>query len=289
MDTEALKAFVSIAKSGSFSNAAQQLHLSQPAISKRIARLEEQLNHRLLDRLGRDLQLTEAGQLLLPRAEAILLELRETERRVRELSGEIIGNLSVATSHHVGLHHLPPILRAFASKHSHVNLQFEFLDSEQAHAKVLAGDCEFAIITLAPKIEAPLSCVELWQDPLEVVVSKQHQLAKKNKVELADLAKESAILPDLNTYTGRLIKDAFEQHQLSIKTNMATNYLETIKMMVSVGLGWSILPATMVDEQLTKLNIKELKISRTLGLIQHKKRSLSNAGRAFYDCVMRMR
>ncbi|WP_370978883.1 LysR family transcriptional regulator [Agaribacterium sp. ZY112] len=288
MDTDSLSAFVAVAHSKSFSLAAQQLFLTQPAISKRIARLEEQLNHRLFDRLGRDLHLTDAGRLLLPRAEAILLELRETERSVKELSGEIVGSLKIATSHHVGLHHLPPILRDFSAKHGNVNLQFEFLDSERAHEKIINGECEFAIVTLPPKIAPPLKGIKLWDDPLKVVVGSQHTLADKQAVELQELSNEAAILPDLSTYTGRLIKEVFEQRQLDIKINMATNYLETIKMMVSVGLGWSLLPATMIDEQLHALELNELTISRELGLVMHNKRSLSNAGRAFYETVLRL-
>lgn len=285
MDTDSLKAFLHVAKTRSFSSAAQQLYLTQPAISKRIAKLEQQLNHRLFDRLGRELQLTEAGQILLPKAEKLLRELDDIERNVRELSGEIVGTLRVATSHHIGLHHLPPILREFAATHENVNLQFEFLDSEQAHEKVLSGDCELAIVTLAPKIDTPLIAESIWHDPLSVVVAKDHLLANEKNISLKSLSDRAAILPDLNTYTGRLIKSTFEDAGLSIRVNMATNYLETIKMMVSVGLGWSILPHTLIDEQMTVLNTPDIQLSRNLGLVTHSKRTFSNAARAFLDQV----
>lgn len=285
MDTDTLKAFVYTAKSQSFSSAAQQLFITQPAISKRIAKLETELNHKLFDRLGRDLQLTPAGEALLPRAEKILRELTETERHIQELSGEIIGTLRVATSHHVGLHHLPPILREFASSHTNVNLQFEFLDSEQAHEKVLYGECELAFVTLAPKIETPLCNEVIWRDPLSVVVAKNHPLLANQELSLAMLSREPAILPDLNTFTGRLIKETFEREGLSLTVNMATNYLETIKMMVSVGLGWSILPNTLMDAQIKALNVPSISVSRDLGIVYHQKRTLSNAARAFLDVV----
>lgn len=290
MDTESLKAFVSVARSGSFSTAAQQLFITQPAVSKRIAKLEEQLNHRLLDRLGRELTLTEAGQTLLPKAERLLRDLTDIERSVRDLTGEIVGTLRVATSHHIGLHHLPPILREFAAVHSNVNLQFEFLDSEQAHEKVLSGECELAIVTLAPKVEAPLQSKKIWHDPLLVVVSNDHQLAQqKSNINLASLSEQPAILPDLNTYTGRLIKQSFENAGFDIRVNMATNYLETIKMMVSVGLGWSILPRTLIDDQMTILDIDDLKISRELGIVFHSKRTFSNAARAFLEQIQQLK
>lgn len=285
MDTDALNAFVTIAKHGSFSIAAQHLHLTQPAISKRISKLEEKLNHRLFHRMGRELQLTEAGQALLPRAEHLLRELSEVERGIRDLSGEIVGTLRVATSHHIGLHHLPPILREFASTHSNVNLQFEFLDSELAHERVSTGDCELAVVTLDPNMERHLESFAVWDDPMYAVASSDHELAQLSTMTLESLSQHPAILPDLNTYTGRIIQNSFSTAGLPIQINMTTNYLETIKMMVSVGLGWSILPATLIDDSMTILELEDLGLSRTLGVVKHRRRSLSNAGSAFLDVV----
>lgn len=281
MDTEALRAFIATARLRSFSLAATQLHLTQPAISKRIAALEAHLNHPLFDRIGREIRLTQAGELLLPQAEHILQSIAATERAVRELTGEISGILRVATSHHIGLHHLPPVLREFALKHPDVSLQFEFLDSEKAHEKVLKGDCELAVVTLAPELPAQLEGQVIWPDPLDFVIASQHELASRSMVSLVDLAGIDAILPDLTTYTGRIVKRCFEQAQLALHVSMTTNYLETIKVMVSVGLGWSLLPRSMVDEQLCHLPVTDVSLARQLGVIRHRKRSLSNAAAAF--------
>lgn len=286
MDTDALKAFVAIARTGSFSLAAHALFLTQPAISKRISKLEEQLNHKLFDRLGRELHLTEAGRLLLSRAEILLREWSELERDVRELSGEIVGTLRVATSHHCGLHHLPPVLRQFVAEHAGVNLQFEFLDSELAHQRILSGDCELGIVTLAPAIPEPLAQRILWPDPLEFVVANNHELTQEAQLSMTTLAKYNAVLPGVNTYTGRLIKSAFETQNQTLKIGMATNYLETIKMMVSVGLGWSVLPRTLLDGSLAVIHPSNLHLSRDLGVIWHPRRSFSNAGRAFYEILL---
>jgi transcriptional regulator, LysR family len=285
MDTDSLKAFLAVAECQSFSIAAERLHLTQPAVSKRIAALEERLNHSLFDRLGRSVQLTEAGERLRPQATFILQNIRETERSIRELSGEMVGSLKVATSHHIGLHHLPPILRIFASKYPKVNLQFEFLDSEQAHEKVINGDCELAVVTLAPELKEPLAAEIIWQDPLVFVTSPKHELAQRSQITLKDLSQARAILPDLNTFTGRLVKKCFDEASLPLRLNMATNYLETIKVMVSVGLGWSVLPATMLDSQLKEIPIAGTQLTRSLGVVTHKRRTLGNAARAFYDVL----
>lgn len=285
MDVDALKAFLEVARTRSFSAAGNSLFLTQPAVSKRIAALEEKLNHTLFDRLGKEVCLTEAGETLLPHAQRIIQSIVDTERLIRESSGEIVGTLRVATSHHIGLHHLPPVLRAFASQHQHVNLQFEFLDSELAHHKVESGDCELAIVTLAPKIEAPLQGEVLWEDPLMFVVSKEHPLSLHKCVDLPMLSEEPAILPDLNTFTGRLVKSCFDKAHLPLTLNMATNYLETIKMMVSVGLGWSVLPKTLIDDDMMAIEVKDIHLSRKLGVVRHQKRSLGNAAKAFYQTL----
>jgi len=283
MDTDALKAFLAIANCGSFSLAAQQLFLTQPAISKRISKLEERLNHRLFDRMGRALKLTEAGRALLPKAESILRELSEVERDIQDLSGEIVGTLRIATSHHIGLHHLPPILREFSSDHGNVNLQIEFLDSEQAHEKVISGDCELAVVTLDPNMEKQLEGHPLWKDSMYSVAANDHELSAHKQISLKTLSEYAAILPDMNTYTGRIIQERFDSAKLRIEVNMATNYLETIRMMVSVGLGWSILPKTLIDDSMKILPINDLKLSRELGIVKLRRRSLSNAASAFFE------
>src|SRR5690606_11005585 len=114
MDTQHLYAFVAIAETGSFSAAAERLHLTQPAISKRISLLEEQLKRPLFDRVGRKISLTQAGVSLLPKALNILQEVAAAQRAIADLDGEVRGKLSIATSHHIGLHRLPPYLRNFS-------------------------------------------------------------------------------------------------------------------------------------------------------------------------------
>jgi len=286
VDTESLKAFVSVATTQSFSSAAEQLHLTQPAISKRIAALEKRLGKQLFDRLGREVVLTEAGEVLLPRANQLLRLLADAERDIRELSGEIAGTLRVATSHHIGLHHLPPILREFAVRHSQVQLQFEFLDSEQAYERVARGDCELAVVTTAPETRPPLQRTLLWQDTLAFVVSDNHPLNAVAGPSLQTLAEYPAILPDLNTHTGRIVKHCFDDAGFPLELSMKTNYLETIKVMVSVGLGWSVLPLSMIDNSLRKIDIPGIELSRDLGIVTHTRRTLSNAAAAFLKTLV---
>lgn len=281
MDTQLLEAFVAVAVTGSFSAAAERIHVTQPAVSKRIAQLETHLDCRLFDRISRTIYLTEAGQELLPRAEQILRELADTRQAIRDLSGNISGSLRIAISHHIGLHRLPPVLKQFTTVNPEVNLAVDFMDSEVAYEGVLQGRFEIAVITLAPEPHPRIQSLPVWHDPLVPMVSNDHPLARVADASIADLSRYPAILPGPDTYTGRMIKRLFDEEGYPFSATMATNYLETIKMLVSVGLGWSILPVTMLDDSLQAINCPGLALARTLGLIHHKEKTLSNAAHAF--------
>ncbi|MCG8538166.1 MAG: LysR family transcriptional regulator, partial [Pseudomonadales bacterium] len=122
MEIAELKAFVAVAEAGSFSMAANHLHLTQPAVSKRISQLEDSVGCQLFDRIGRQISLTEAGRDLMPRANRILLEMEDVKRALSNLSGEVRGSLKIGTSHHIGLHRLPPILKQFSKAYPNVSL-----------------------------------------------------------------------------------------------------------------------------------------------------------------------
>lgn len=286
MEIQWLKAFLAIAERGSVSEGAAQLHLTQPAVSKRLATLEHKLGTALFNRIGRRLQLTDAGQALLPRARHILNEISDTERELRALGSSVNGSLRIATSHHVGLHHLPPILREFSNRYPQVTLDIDFVDSEQAYEALMAAQYELAVVTLALKEYPQLNAQIIWPDPCVVVAAPDHPLTKISELALTDLANYPAILPDLNTYTGRLIKREFDARGLKLSAKLATNFLETIKMMACVGLGWSVLPRTLVDNSLAILPVEKLQILRNLGVISHRGRTLSNAARALQQMLL---
>src|SRR5690606_37160820 len=114
-------------ESNGFSAAGERLRLTQPAMSKRIAALEQHLGRRLFDRVGRDVALTEAGRALLPRARRILAEMDDTRRALGNLDQAVGGRLTLATSHHIGLHRLPPLLRGFIRSHPQAAVDIRFL------------------------------------------------------------------------------------------------------------------------------------------------------------------
>ncbi len=285
MDIAALQAFLAVAETNSFSRAAERIFLTQPAISKRIAALETSLGARLFDRIGRTIQLTPAGQAMLARTRAILRELDDVKRSIANLAGTVAGELSLATSHHIGLHRLPGPLKQFHDSYPGVRLDLRFMDSEMACRAVAQGEIELAIVTLPPVVDAPLQSIKIWDDPLDIVVSRTHPLAGTAPVSPKVLLDYPAILPGPGTYTREIILKALGPWRDKISVGMATNYLEVLKMLAAIGLGWSALPRTMIDESLSVVQIRKMKLERRLGIVTHAARTLSNAAQALIHTV----
>ena len=285
MDSANLQAFVKIAETGSFSLAAEQLFLTQPAISKRIKQLESQLGSQLIDRIGKHSQLTQTGKVLLPRARQLLQQLESIKQQISDLEGNPMGALSMATSHHIGLHRLPPVLREFNQRYGEVELDLNFMDSEQACRLIEHNELELAVVTLPLKSSDKLQFKTIWHDRLVLCCSVDHPLTSIAKPQLSHLTRYAAVLPSHGTFTRDAIEHALQAVRGKLVISMETNYLETIKMMVSVGLGWSILPQSMMDDSLFQVPLGEFRSSRQLGIVLNRQRSLSKAASAMLEMI----
>ncbi len=285
MDIAALQVFLAVAETGSFSRAAERVFLTQPAVSKRVAALEAQFGARLFDRIGRRIQLTPAGQTLLTHARVILNDVEDAKRRIANLSGEISGRLSLGTSHHIGLHRLPAALKRFHRDYPGVQLDLRFMDSEAACLAVERGELELATVTLPTAPRPPLNIIPVWDDPLEVVIGKRHPLATRRRIDADALLHHQAVMPGSGTFTRELILSALGSRRDRLDVAMSTNYLEVLKMLVAIGLGWSALPHTLIDDELKVVHIEGMKIRRVLGIVTHAARSLSNAAQAMIETV----
>ena len=285
MDTHSLSAFLEVAEASSFSKAGERLHLSQPAISKRIAALEAALGTPLFNRVGRRIDLTDAGRTLLPYARRVIDELEDGRRALSQLSGAVSGRLSIGTSHHIGLHRLPEVLRSYTQDYPDVDLDIHFMDSEDACEEVAQGKLELGIVTLPRDPPEALCMRMIWIDPLSVVVSPTHPLLREPQPTLTALAAHPAVLPDERTYTHRIVTAALQAHGVAPRIRLSTNYLETLKMLVAIGLGWSVLPRSMLDATLVALELPALTLSRELGAVWHRGRTRSGPARALLDLL----
>ncbi|HEX4911246.1 MAG TPA: LysR family transcriptional regulator [Permianibacter sp.] len=286
MDNAQLKAFVAVADSQSFSRAADQLHLTQPAVSKRIGNLEAELGQRLFDRVGHAVHLTPAGQTLLPRARRLLQDMDDASTALSNLTGRIAGPLRIATSHHIGLRRLPALLREYTVRYPAVTLEFDFVDSEQAYHEVEQGLRELAIVTLPDEPQASVTAVPVWRERLIPCVQRDHPLARGKEVAIADLAAHRAVLLGGHTFTQQKVDQLFAAHRVELQDRTSSSYLEAIAMLVTAGQGWALLPDIMVRDELVALPVQPpIAIERSLGVVHHRDRTLSNAGRALVQLL----
>ncbi len=302
MDIPSIETFLMVARTGSFSQTAEKLFLTQPAVSKRISALENELNYPLFDRVKKHIVLTEAGRIFLPRAQAIIEELNNSKNDLAKMRGEVAGEFLMITSHHIGLHYLPPVLKQYVNAYPQVDLHLDFMESEAACQAVEDAEIELAVITL-PNHPAPcLKLENIWSDPLSITINRDHPVLAyctsikpvKDKIlisenELQQLSQYPAILPDKGTFTRELIDRFLAEFNITVQEKLSNNYLETIKMMVSVGLGWSVLPDTLIDHSLIQLQVKNYNTGRQLGIVSHKDRTLSQAALKMKQLIINAR
>ena len=282
MNLAAFEAFVKVMETGSISLAADQLFITQPAVTKRIHSLEEYFGVKLFESAGRGVQATHAAHSLLPKVKNWLNELGDIHHTLSHEQGQVQGRLKIGTSHHIGLHHLPDYLRRYVQDFPDVTLDVHFVDSEQAHEQVLAGDLELAFLTLPPQGDDRLQYVTIWNDPLVFVAAPFHPLAQQKRLKLEDLTQFPSLLPAAQTYTSQITLAEFEKQGVKPKITMSNNPLESIRMLVSIGLGWSVLPKTLINQDLQQLDIN-LEMNRQLGMVWHPGRTQSKAAQALVN------
>jgi len=285
MEISELLTFIKVAETASFSDAAEQLFVTQPAVSKRIAALEANLELKLFDRIGRQIQLTEAGQKLLPKAKKITADIKDIKRSLTSQDEIISGELKMATSHHIGLHRLPNTLKQYQKDYPNVLIAIDFTQSEDAYQQVLKGDTEIAVITLSNDENPMIESIPIWSDPLMLVVGHEHELAVQvhdldKQIDIEALASQPCVLPDQNTFTRQMVDKVLGNHGLKPNVRMSTNNFDTLTMLVSIGWGWSLLPSTLVNQNHRVLAAKDLILERRLGIIYHKQRTLSRSAAA---------
>ena len=285
MQINQINAFLAVAELESFSLAAERLHITQPAVSKRIRQLENHIRAELFDRIGKRSVLTPDGRAFKPHAERILQELQSYRSSLSRQQQTPSGSLSFATSHHIGLHRLPQVLRDFKIRYPRVDLDLHFMDSEDACVAVANHDLELAIVTLPELADERLDCEAVWIDDLVVVVAPDHPLAAGVEIDPAQLPGHSAILPSIGTFTRKIIDNLFAADRQGLDIVLETNYLETIKVMVSANLGWSILPSSMLDSSLSGHRLRGLDVFRPLGIVTRRKRTLSLSSSAMIDLL----
>jgi DNA-binding transcriptional LysR family regulator len=280
MELDQLRSFVAVAEVRSFTRAAAMAHLSQPAISRQIARLETELGVRLFERYGRRVECTPDGKLLLPLAKAIVSRADDATRLVREHAGMVSSRVSLGSTGTVFAHLLSPLLASFLKTYPKIRLDLVERDDTLLEEGVFSGELDCAVITAWGSTRA--ASIHLLTEEILLVVPSAHACARMGEVSLADLADESFLLPNLALNMANLLTDACRQAGFEPKVPFRANYLELSKALVRQGLGVALLPTMFVStgtvDGLVAVPLRE-RITRELHLIYSREHPLSVAAR----------
>jgi DNA-binding transcriptional LysR family regulator len=277
--------FKKVAETRSISRAAEELLITQPAVSKQIKSLEEELGTRLFDRIGRKVLLTRAGENLLEHAGRILRSVQEAKTAVHDMSQDCTGELVIGASDHISLHRLPDVLKAYIAAYPGVDLKLRCHRSETIIGMVQNNQVDLGVITLPPAGHGLISKV-IWPDPMSLVFPRQHPLGSLKTIRLRDTIAYGMILPEAATTTRRMIDAAYLRKKIEPNVSMEVAYIETIKVLVKVGLGISILPDKAVEAEvrqgtLARASLHDAEFSRSLGVLYLKEKFLSRPAQEF--------
>lgn len=293
-DLRQLEIFLKVVELGSFSKAGEAVHLAQASVSERIATLENMVGTKLLDRMGRAIAPTKAGELLYKHAQR-LLELKKTASlEMQDFLGVKQGDVHIGASTIPGEYILPEVIGRFAKEYPFIRVALTVADSEEIESRVLHGDYEFGIIGRRSSSKKLLSH-ELWEDDLVLIVPSTHRWASRKEIKPEDLADEPFLLREAGSGTLWSMEENLQHAgvkglgSLRVVARLGTS--TAVKEGVKSGAGVSILSSRAADTELKagmlkSLKIKGLSLSRHFYLIRDKRRTNSPLCRAFINFLM---
>ncbi len=241
LDGRRLRAFHVLARTGSFTQTARELHLTQSGISHSMKALEIETGCSLLDRLGKKVALTQAGEQLLQYTEKILADMEAARESLTQLGKWGKGRLRLGASTTACQHLIPPVLREFKESFPDHAISLEPGDTPQLIASLLRRRIDLAL-TLRAEKEPQLEFHPLFNDELQFIVSAQHPWARAGRAVRDEIPRQNYILYSKNSVTFRQIEQHFRQEQMVLNTITEAGSLEATKELVKLCLGVSILP-----------------------------------------------
>ncbi|GAB2600431.1 LysR family transcriptional regulator [Nitrincola alkalisediminis] len=285
MNLKHLRYFVTVAELGSFTAAAEQLHLAQPAVSMAIQKLERSLSVQLFHRHERQISLTDEGNELLILAKRILMSADEATLAMKELSGLQRGEVRIGIPGMLGSYYFPPILMAF--RHQHPALQLSVIEAgtRKLQQMLINGEIDIGVIVEdTPSIE--LDTLPFLREQMMVVMASDHPLATKASIDIDDLSEEELVLFKEGYFHREVIDKLLLQHGIKPHIGFETNLIPLIKQIVKQGFGIStLLEMVIKDEPALIARPFSEPVLLDLCIAWRKNGYLSKANRCFIDFV----
>jgi DNA-binding transcriptional LysR family regulator len=261
LDSWQLRAFCVVVRTGSFTQAARELHITQSGVSYSMKALENDIGCRLLDRLGKKVIPTQAGEQLLQYAIRILKEMDTARESLARLGKWGSGRLRLGASTTACQLLIPPVLREFKESFPDHAITLEPGDTPELVDALLAHRLDLAL-TLEVEREPQLKFHPLFSDDLMFIVAPLHPWAKAGRIERAAIPRQNYILYSKRSVTFRLIAEYFRHEEMELNTVIEAGSMEATKEMVKLGLGASILAPWVTQKEIEEGSLVALPLGR---------------------------
>ena len=290
MDFDQLRTFLEVAKQGSFSRAGQKVFRSQSAVSAQIRQIESEYGERLLDRSGKTVRLTPAGEVFREYAQRMLSLRDESLRAVADHGNDPRGVLALGANEATCLYVLPNVFAEYLRLHPSVQVSIYRNFSHKILERLDSGAIDVGIVTLPVKMPM-LKVRTIFRDRLVLMVSADNPLAQHDKVPISMVVEQPLILPRTG-FTRRIMDKLFRPYRDKLQVRMELPSIGMIKSFVAAGLGVSLISESFARDEVQSgkvklIALKDNELSRELGLAYRRNRSLPRAAEVFIELLQR--
>lgn len=281
--------FLAVAKNQSFTRAAAALHVSQPALSQQIKQLEDSLGAKLLDRTGRTIRLTDAGEVYFHYACRALQDLNEGKRAIHDVADLSRGSLRVAVTPTFTTYLVGPLVKAFHTRHPNVTLAIHEMPQERMETMLLDDELDIGI-AFDEAHSHDIDARRLLDETLALMVGRHHPLAKRRSMNLGSLNELSLVLLSTEFSTREQIDQCCLQHGVRPRVLMEVNSVSAVMEIILRTTLSTLLPATIAGEhkELVAITLYPPLLQRTAVLIRRKSAYETAAVRAFIELASKV-
>lgn len=287
MNLSKLQTFITLSACLSFTEAAEQLYCSQPAVSMQIQSLEREIGVPLFDRIGKKLYLTRQGEQFKPFAEQMLNLFHSAQEHIRQFDNLAFGSLSFGASNFVGVSLLPAVLGTFNQAFPGITINMNIASSSTLVAQLESNKMEFLVLSdRIPVNEERFRTHTFYQDELVLIAAPSHHLAKSGQCEMQELADEMWIWKPRKSATRNFLESELSQYGFEASRKIEINNLEAIKQSVIHGIGISIVSSLAIRQevaagQLVAIPIRDVSFVRGIRYVHHRDIHLTPAATHF--------
>ena len=285
LDSRQLRAFATLARTGSFTRAGKEVFISQSAVSHSMKALENDIGCRLFDRLGKKVMLTQAGETLLHHAEKILGEMETARGSIDQLGKWGRARLRIGASVTACEHILPAVLSQLKERVPQCLINIQPGDTQDVIEWLHENAIDLAL-ALAPKGDSRLDFTPLFNDEMVFLVSPTHPWVARGRAAREEIPRQSYVLYGKRSYTFQLIEDYFREEDMVLNTVIELGSMEAIKELVKLGLGISIVAPWIARKELAEKSLVALplgrrRLRRTWGILHWPGKRLNLAEETF--------